>query len=221
MKLNPAKQRIVDYVIKTTEASSLASVHISKLIKALDINRNTFYYHFDSKHDVAMYVFRTDLANQLRLRVDHDHLLEAPVSRKPRSGNLPFYMHYEIGARLLDHSDFYKALVECVMSRPDFYRKIFSPNEPEIKAAIFDLYRNAIGNDILFTLGERYMPQETFDFLLFMQLNTVYEVPLYHLSNPKASQSLLDDELNPFWNYPHEMLTFELQDHPIRRPRRY
>ena len=40
------KQKIVDAVVDITEASSMRSVHIAKIIKELGINRNTFYYHF-------------------------------------------------------------------------------------------------------------------------------------------------------------------------------
>lgn len=59
------REQIINYVIIGTEASSLSGIHISKLVKELGINRNTFYYHFDSKLDVAMYVFRVDLAREL------------------------------------------------------------------------------------------------------------------------------------------------------------
>lgn len=207
--------------METTEASSLNDVHVSKLIQTLGINRNTFYYHFDNKHDVAMYVFRVDLAEQLRACVQPEHLLEVPVSKKRKAESLPFYMHYEIGARLLDHSTFLKSLVRCVMGRPLFYRKIFSPSVPEIRTGFFNLYRNAIEDDIRFTLGERYMPEETFDFLLHMHLNTIYETPLYHLANTQASDKLLDDSNNPFWNYPYETLAAEIQNHSIMRPRHH
>ena len=192
MSASYTKQRIIEYVMKTTEASSLNDVHVSKLIQTLGINRNTFYYHFDSKHDVAMYVFRVDLAKQLRTCVQPEHLLETPVSKKRKAESLPFYMHYEIGAR---------------------------PSVSEIRTGFFNLYRNAIEDDIRFTLGERYMPEETFDFLLHMHLNTIYETPLYHLANTQASDKLLDDSNNPFWNYPYETLAAEIQNHSIMRPR--
>lgn len=214
------REQIIDYVIETTESSSLGNVHVSKLVKELEINRNTFYYHFDSKLDVAIYIFRTDLAKVLTARVPQDYLIETELPLKPRPKSLPYYMHREIGARLLDHSEFFKSLVHCVTSRPQFYRKLFTMNEPEIKTRVFELFRPAIENDVRFVLGGRYMPRETFDFLVSQQLESLYQLPCYHLANPSSSQNLLDDSLNPFWNYSHETLMTELQNHPIKKPRR-
>lgn len=220
MSAGIAREQIIDYVIKTTEASSLNNVHVSKLVKELKINRNTFYYHFDSKFDVAIYVFRTDLAKALVERVPRDYLIETELPLKPKPKSLPYYMHREIGARLLDHSEFFKSLVHCVTRRPQFYRKLFTMNEPEIKTRMFELFRPAIEDDVRFVLSGRYMPRETFDFPVSQQLECLYQLPCYHLANPSSSQSLLDDSLNPFWNYPHETLMTELQNHPIKKPRR-
>lgn len=77
------REQIIDYVIETTESSSLGNVHVSKLVKELEINRNTFYYHFDSKLDVAIYVFRTDLAKVLTARIPQDYLIETELPLKP------------------------------------------------------------------------------------------------------------------------------------------
>lgn len=220
MNTSTIREQIINYMITVTEASSLDGVHISKLVKELGINRNTFYYHFDSKLDVAVYVFRTDLAKVLTERVPQDYLIETELPLKPRPKSLPYYMHREIGARLLDHSEFFKSLVHCVTSRPQFYRKLFTMNEPEIKTRVFELFRPAIENDVRFVLGGRYMPRETFDFLVSQQLESLYQLPCYHLANPSSSQNLLDDSLNPFWNYSHETLMTELQNHPIKKPRR-
>lgn len=213
------REQIINYVIIGTEASSLSGIHISKLVKELGINRNTFYYHFDSKLDVAMYVFRVDLARELEAAVPERQLLEAPVPLKTKPELLPYYMHHEIGARLLDHGEFYKSLVRCVKTRPAFYRKLFTAKEPEIKIRVFELFRPAMESDVRFVLGGRYMPRETFDFIVSQQLESLYQMPCYHLANPSASEILLDDALNPFWNQANETLMTELQKHPIRKPR--
>lgn len=219
MSASSIREKIIDYVIETTEASSLSSVHVSKLVKELGINRNTFYYHFDGKYDVAMYVLRHDLAKMLRKNVPESYLLESPVLLKPKSEKLPYYMHREIGARLLDHGAFFKSLVYCVQERSHFYRKLFSPSEQEFKIKVFELFRPAIEEDLRFVLGGRYMPPDTFDYLIAQQLESLYQIPCYHLANPTASKNLLDDSLNPFWNYQSETLMMELQQHPIRKPR--
>ena len=63
------------------------------------------------------------------------------------------------------------------------------------------------------------MPRETFDFIVSQQLENLYQIPCYHLANPSASETLLDDALNPFWNQANETLMTELQKYPIRKPR--
>ena len=213
------KQKIVDAVVDITEASSMRSVHIAKIIKELGINRNTFYYHFDGKYDVAMYVFRHDLADELTANVPPDRLLEAPLSSEGISEMLPYYVHFETGARSLDLSDFFKSLVRCVMRRPSFYDKLFNNKEPEFKARMDTLYRPAVEDDFKFVLDGRYMPKETFDYLVSRYLDDISFIPSYHLANTAASAQLLDERINPFWNLPYEILPPELQKHPINRLR--
>ena len=214
------KQKIIDAVVETTESSSFKNVQIAKIVKALGVNHNTFYYHFGSKYDVALWVFRHDLARELRGAIPAAELVEAPLTSGSITVSLPYYMHREIGARLLDHGDFYKGLVACVMQRPLFYGKLFNDQEPEFKARIADLYRPAIQDDIRFILDGRYMPRETFEYMVSMHLDDVLRIPFYHLAHPSDSRALLDDDENPFWNLSYELLTGELQKHPINKKRR-
>lgn len=193
---------------------------MAKLIKQLGINRNTFYYYFKSKYDVAMYVFLNDLARQLRAHVPEDELVYLPKTLEEDRELLPYYMRREIGAHALDIAPFFKALVHAVMGRQGFYDKIFNDKEPEFRAMLDDLYRPAIEDDLRFVLGGRYMPPETFAFLTSTYLANVYLTPSYHLANPSQSEALLDERVNPFWNMPYESLAPALQKHPINRQRR-
>ena len=153
MAKSAAKQAIVEAFIATVEAKSLRAVQVSRLIEELGINRNTFYYHFPSKYDVALYVFRTDLAQRL-VEEFHDYeLVYAPLSKSSDSESLPFYVHREIGARTLDFGDFFKALVRCVLARESFYRKLFDQRESEFRSLVFELYQQAVASDLEFMLG--------------------------------------------------------------------
>ena len=81
------------------------------------------------------------------------------------------------------------------------------------------LYRPAVENDFKFVLDGRYMPKETFDYLVSRYLDDISFIPSYHLANSTASAQLLDERINPFWNLPYEILPPVLQKHPINRLR--
>ena len=219
MGTNPTKQAIVDAVIARVEEESLRSVQIAKLIKQLGINRNTFYYHFASKYDVALFVFRTDLAQALAASFPEHELVYAPVGNEPDSEELPFYVHREIGARTLDFGDFFKTLVRCVLERPQFYSKLFERRESEFRTLVYGLYRPTVESDLKFVLGGRYLPPSTFEFFCHKYTHLVYETAEYYLKHTRDAEAMLSDSVNPFWNMPYESLVYSLQMHTIRRPR--
>ena len=219
MRKTGAKQIIVDEFIARVEASSLKAVHVSKLIKELGINRNTFYYHFTSKYDVAMYVFRIDLAHGLEATFPQEQLVYSPIDSKSGAQELPFYTHCEIAARTLDLGGFYKTLVQCLLKRQTFYRCLFDRQEAEFLTLIDELYRPAAQDDLEFMLGGRYLPDPTFELLVTLISSQVPSIARYYLLHTHDAEQLLDDKINPFWNIVHETLLHELQNHPINRPR--
>lgn len=214
-----AKQAIVDALIASVEAGSLRSVQVAKLIKELGINRNTFYYHFPSKYDVALYVFRSDLAQILTESFPEYELVSSPLDNDPESESLPFYVHREIGARTLDFGGFFKALVRCVLARPQFYGKLFERRESEFRMLVYELYRPAVTKDLEFVLGGRYLPPSTFEYFCHHYTHLVYETAEYYLKHTQDAEAMLDDAVNPFWNMPYESLVYCLQTHTVRRPR--
>ena len=219
MAKSAAKQAIVEAFIATVEAKSLRAVQVSRLIEELGINRNTFYYHFPSKYDVALYVFRTDLAQRL-VEEFHDYeLVYAPLSKSSDSESLPFYVHREIGARTLDFGDFFKTLVTCTLARPRFYGKLFDQREPEFRSLISELYRPAVARDLDFVLGGRYLPACTLELFQTRYTDLVYDTAEYYLHHSRDAELMLDNAVNPFWNMPYEALVYELQMHSVKRPR--
>lgn len=213
------RQDIADTIVRITEQSSLKDVHVAKVIKELDINRNTFYYYFESKYDVVMFVFLQDLDRRLREAVAESELVFTDIAQGGKE-TFAFYFHREIAARTLDFSDFFRVLVQCVMEKPTFYSKLFNENEHEFKLRIHALYKPVVESDLRFIVGGRYMPQETFDLLLSLYVSFIYFIPSYHLANPSSSEALLDARINPFGNMPHEALVHALHKHPITRLRR-
>ena len=61
MAKRDTRQLIADAFTDAVRKTSLSRVRIADLIEQLGINRNTYYYHFSSKHETALWVFRCDL----------------------------------------------------------------------------------------------------------------------------------------------------------------
>lgn len=215
-----AKQSIVDALRAEVEDRSLRGVQVAKLIEKLGMNRNTFYYHFPSKYDVALYAFRTDLAAALRQSFPEHELVYAPLDAGRDAEALPCYVHREIGARTLDLGDFFKELVRCVLASPAFYSKLFDYKEPEFHTLITELYRPIVRKDLEFVLGGRYLPQSTIELFQHRYTELIYETAEYYLRHSRDAEAMLDNAVNPFWNMPYDALVYELQMHPIKRPRR-
>lgn len=214
------KQEIVEAFADMVRSDSLRKVRVAALIDKLGINRNTFYYHFANKYEVALYKFRVDLALVLAPRIDERDLISAPINATTSTEMLPYYTHVEIGARTLDFSAFYRSLVECVLEDEPFYRKVFTASEPEFETLFSELYRPAIEADIRFILGGRYLPAPTFDFMATMLVGHLSSILRYALAHPGDIDNLLDDRVNPFWNMPYEALAHGLQMHPVNRLRK-
>lgn len=216
MAKKDAKDRIVDAFIQAVKSSSLSSVRIADLISSLGINRNTFYYHFSSKYDVAMWILRRDLARELQDELPSRLLITAPV-RDEGNEMLPYYVRNEIAARTLDGAPFFRAFCKCVLNDAAFYRKLFDIHESEFIEQVARLWRPAFYDDVNFILDKRYMPEETKRFLAAMAVYHMISRIEYVLANPADIDVIMDDEANPFWNILHESLHFAIQKHPINK----
>lgn len=210
------KVLIAEKFIPAVEQASLGKVRVADLISALGINRNTFYYHFANKYDVAMWILRHDLARELRNSLPERRLVCCPLGDEDDE-DLPYFVHYEIGAHMLDGSLFFKSLARCVLSKPVFYRKLFNAYEVEFLKAVDRLWQPAFRTDIEFILGKRYIPEATKRFLTHSATQTMIAMTSYLLEHPADASVLLDNASNPFWNIVHETLHRAIQEHPINR----
>lgn len=217
---NSTRDAIVQAFIESVEKTSLPKVRIASLIDELGINRNTFYYHFANKYDVAMYVFRMDIDQALHRDFKDYELVFTQLSVSKKEINLAYFTHVEIGAHTLDISRFERTFTTCLFSRERFYRKLVNFAESEFYNMLIELYTGAIENDIKFVLGGRYMPQPTFEMLARCYAELIVFSARYCLMHGNEVDDLLDEVKNPFWNLSYEALTQGLLSHPIKRPRK-
>lgn len=211
------RQDIVDAFILAVEQSSLSKLRIADLIAELGINRNTFYYHFSSKYDVALLVLCADLDSELRSALPERNLIYCKFSENELNKfPLAYYTHVETGARTLDSSVFMRSFVHCTLKRPLFYRKLFSDDELDFRQHLDTLYKPAVERDIEFILDGRYMPPVTKRMLTQMATRYISSVTRFCLKDCEGDL-MLDDRVNPFWNIIHESLYNAIQTHPINR----
>lgn len=216
MAKRDTRQLIAEAFVDAVRETSLSRVRIADLIEELGINRNTYYYHFSSKHETALWVFRCALSRKLEEALPESQLIRTPFSKRiPQE--LALYSHVEIGARTLDSTLFTKSLLESVADDVDFYRKLFTVHEPEFVSAVEQLYYPLLESDVKFILDGRYMPPETLHMLVTLSVRYITSAVEFFLHNPSIQQGLLDDRVNPFGNALQESLCTLIQAHPINR----
>lgn len=212
------KQRIVELYRAKVRSNGPDKVRVAELVEELGINRNTFYYHFANKFEVALYLFRSDLDTKLRTMLPDAELVSRAGDDDAGAG-LAFYTHKENGARGLDQGPFVSALLECVTADRPLYQALFSPREPEFVSALRSLWQHAIENDIDFMLGGRYMPPAVRAMLAYTSACSLISMIEFCLASPSRAAVLVDEQANPFRNYLTESLYAAIQAHPINRPR--
>ena len=216
MAKRDTRQLITNAFVDVVRKTSLSRVRIADLIEQLGINRNTYYYHFSSKHETALWVFRCALHEQLSALLPASQLISQPFSKRiPQK--LALYSHVEIGARTLDASLFTKGLLQCVAADSTFYRKLFTVMEPEFVGTVERMYYPLLVDDITFILDGRYMPPETLAMLATLGARSLVGTVEFFLQNPSMQKDLLDERVNPFANALQESLFEIIQAHPINR----
>lgn len=151
-----------------------------------------------------------------RAALPPDQLIAQPFSKRITQ-ELALYSHVEIGARTLDATEFTKALLNCVSTDTEFYRKLFTVMEPEFLSAVEQLYHPLVEADVKFILDGRYMPPETLQMMVTLSTRQILNTMEFFLQHPRMQDALLDERVNPFGNMLQESLFEAIQAHPINR----
>lgn len=199
-------------------ASSLAKVRIADLIDDLGINRNTFYYHFANKYEVAQWVFLNDLSAELKKKLPEPQLVYYEWQNKKEDPTfLAYYSHVETGARTLDAGIFFQSLSETLLQDVSFYKKLFNGQEPQFSQWITDLWLDAARKDVEFILGGRYMHEDAKDLLAWSLATAVTSTIYYTLNNPTKAACLQNKQVFPHWNMMTDAIFQTVQAHPTAR----
>lgn len=155
----------VDAFVELCNEMPLRKVSISDIIERAGKNRKTFYYHFENKDHLIIWVFRYDLGTVLKSRFSESILIYEDLALTTTS-RLPFYIRQKSGIRSLNHSEFFGCFAEVLESRRNFYRQALVETGPgSLHNHLFDLYVEAFKRDIDLMLSNRYLPKREIEFL--------------------------------------------------------
>lgn len=199
-------------------ATSLSKTRISDLTDLLGINRNTFYYHFANKFEVASWTFLRQLSDELENRLPSKQLITTRFpANAPSDCEFAFYTHVETGARTLDFEEFFHGLISCILADRHYFGKLFNAKEPEFTQWATALWARATEADIDFILSGRYMPAPTRHAMANMYGSMYVSLVIWCLKNPDEAKALLDTAVYPHWNVFHNALFSTIQEHPTSK----
>ena len=206
---------ISDAFVSLCDETPLRKVSISDIVERTGKNRKTFYYHFENKEKLIIWIFRYDLGQVLKQHFSESVLLyendpESPLSR------FPYYITQKSGVRSLDHAEFFQCFAEVLEGRRNFYRQALVDNSPyALRNYLYALYLDAMKHDIDIILSNRYLPRENIDFLA--EFYTCAFLYYYIRRCDQTSIEHLAADAGPFANIIHSSLENEIKEAQMRR----
>ena len=123
------KQSIADCFIELVVAQPdpRRRIDVTTLVKKLEIDRKTFYNHFDNTTDLVIWIFRARLAEKLRDRKFYQAELDYPAEElHDKYTDLPCYARF-YGRREgeLNQGPFFRTVCGVLNEQSEYYRRIF------------------------------------------------------------------------------------------------
>ena len=208
------RKQIADEFKRMVTEKSLSKVRIAELIDSLGINRNTFYYYYGSKLDVAYWIFRWDLNRALEQELPSALLVYSDCELKDGSvERLAYWTRVETGARTLDGTKFFHALMHCLHDNAPYYRKVFTPSEGEFIDWLSGLWSAAAKKDIDFILSGRPMNESARNFLARAYASQII-VQVITCMLPEFGDILEEPEKYAYWNSTFEGVRASIERNP-------
>jgi AcrR family transcriptional regulator len=201
--------------VELVEKDLLDKVSVSDIIARVEKNRKTFYYHFEDKNHLIVWLFRYDLGVLLLDRFDPE-LLVFETKDPSKKFPYPYYTFIRSGSHSLDASVFFQALATCFENRRSYYAKVLKDTSRySLREYLFSLYMPALENDIRFILGNRHMDDNSIAFLAGFYTDAF----LGHFTRRACSNSniSMSEGLQTFNNIVHSSLEEEIRQQQIRR----
>ena len=190
-------------------------ITVKDLVEICGVNRQTFYYHFENKDRLIIWIFRYDMGQVLKKHFSESVLLYEKPSDDSIS-HFPYYITQKSGVRSLDHAEFFSCFAEVLEARRHFYREALIDNGPySLRNYLYNLYVNAIKRDIDIILSNRYLPQDNIDFLA--EFYTCAFLYYFIRRCDQTNVEHLAANAGPFANIIHNSLEMEIKEAQLRR----
>lgn len=205
---------IADAFVSLCDEMPLKKVSISDIVERTGKNRKTFYYHFENKEHLIIWIFRYDLGQILKSRFPESVL----VYEKPSGDSIsrfPYYITQKSGVRSLNHAGFFECFAEAIEKRRHFYNQALLDNGPySLRNYLYDLYINAIKHDVFIILSNRFLPDDNIDFLAeFYTCAFLY----YFIRKCEQPNQPVMGNAGPFANIIHSSLEAEINEAQLLR----
>lgn len=197
----------------------LSKVQISLLTGELGLNRNTFYYYYADKFDLAKVIFLQDFAVEIGNDYDASALQYYTRTFRRKTERYPYYARLEVGAHMFDMSLFLRHLMNVCLKRLPFYRNLFAMNETQWLWEFGEMYYPELRRDVTLVLGGRYLDDCAVDYLARLGVNSILTTIQYALKYPEAVKTLSDSRYEPFLNFYWESLSEMIRNHPVAKLR--
>jgi AcrR family transcriptional regulator len=208
-------QLISNAFVELCDEMPLKKVSISDIVERTGKNRKTFYYHFENKDRLIVWIFRYDMGQVLKQHFSESVLLYQEDQDDPVAP-FPYYVTQKSGVRSLDHAEFFSCFAEVLEGRRNFYRQALLDNGPySLRNYLYNLYLNALKHDIDIILSNRYLPKENIDFLA--EFYTCAFLYYYIRRCDMNSVEHLGGEAGPFANIIHSSLENEIKEAQMQR----
>ena len=98
---------ISDAFVELCDEMPLRKVSISDIVERTGKNRKTFYYHFENKDRLIIWIFRYDMGQCLKQHFSESVLLYDDDPEDPAS-RFPYYITQKSGVHSLEHAELFQ-----------------------------------------------------------------------------------------------------------------
>ena len=207
MNMYARKQQIADAFMRLVVQTPIARrVTVADVARDLQIDRKTFYKYFENTDDLSHWIYRDYLKTMLEApEFARCTLVKPDPSLFDTYADWPFYVRIEGEDHELAQARFYKTMAYHFVGNRAYYSKVFQPASPLcVYDYIIRLFMPAIKDDVMYLLDGREMPEVAVNFLAEYHVMGIFGRLRYHFT--RSGWSIMQEEIEPFWNYSHIML---------------
>ncbi len=209
MKASKTKQAFGDALLALCEDKPLSQINASMVIAESARNRNTFYYHFEDKTALALWIFLNDLGQRLECGKEGIQL-DFDTSEKPLCERA-FYAREVVGIRSIDSTFFMKSVIGTLIARKPFFKQVFAGETgAEVKRRIAPLYEKSLAQDLEIILGGRMIAPADRRFLISYHTNGLCDAIAHAAAQP--NRDLLESRMSHFLNLIPDSMSHEVEN---------